>query len=159
MLSCCRSVIGMEAQEHWIFYLKLTRDLPREFLLLDHEFKKNRKSLIPVTLKTLLECTRKNKSIHVLIVVKSFGEYRYFHHKVKKILKYLMRTEKVNLYVASSFGIVNDPSIMKRNYYEFIKLPVNLKQFCGSISELIDSKEMQYNSWPGGVRPRLSLAG
>ena len=158
MGSIFRNRIGMEEREHWIFYLKLTKDLPKEFLALDLEFKKSKKSLIPVSLKTLLDCTRKNKSIHVLVVVKNYQEYRYFHKRVKKIMKYLMITERVNLYVAASFSMVNDPSIMKRNFYHFVKLPVLTREFCGSISQMVDSKEAQLNSWPGGVTPRLSLA-
>ena len=78
----------MEANDHWIFYLKLTRDLPREYIRLDHEFKKSNKSLIPVTMKGLLDFVSRKKKIHVLIVVRSRKELAYYHKKVTKILKY-----------------------------------------------------------------------
>jgi hypothetical protein len=149
----------MEAREHWIFYLKLTKDLPEEYISLDQKFKKSNKSLIPVTLKSLLECTKKSKSIHVLIVVKSYQEYKYFTKKVKKIMKYLMMTERVHLYIASSFVAINDPSIMKRDYYNFAKLPIKMDTYCQSVSHMIDAKESQVHNWPGGVRPRMSLTG
>ncbi len=149
----------MEAREHWIFYLKLTKNLTRDFISLDAEFKQHNKTLIPIGLRSLLECTRKRKSIHVLIVIRSYREYRYYHKKVKKLMKYMMRTDKVHLYFASSFQLAHDPSILKRNHYEFVSLPVHMEKFCTRISELVDIKEQRFNSWPGGVRPRLSLAG
>ena len=149
----------MEAREHWIFYLKLTRDLPEEYLVLDQKFKQSNKSLIPIGLKSLLECTKKNKSIHVLIVVKSYQEYKYFHKRVKKIMKYMMMTERVHLYIASSFSGINDPSIMKRDFYNFVRLPVGMETFCRSVSHMIDIKESQVLNWPGGVRPRMGLTG
>ena len=149
----------MEAREHWIFYLKLTKNLPEDFLVLDQSFKKHNKSLVPIGLKTLLECIKKNGSVHVLIVVRSYREFRYFDKKVKKILKYLMRTDKVHLYIASSFSGVNDPSIMKRDHYNFVNLPVKISDFCESISQVIDMKETQVYKWPGGARPRMTLAG
>lgn len=149
----------MKANEQWIFYLKLTKDLPEEYFSLDQTFKKTNKSLIPINIKTLLECTKKNTDMHVLIVIKSYREYRYFMKRVKKIMKYLMMTERVHLYIASSFTTVNDPAIMKRNYYNFVKLPVHMESFCGSVSKMIDSKENQAHHWPGGIRPRMGLAG
>ena len=148
----------MEEKEHWIFYLKLSQDLPEDYLVLDNELKKTQKSLIPVTLKTLLECAKKGRSVHVLVVIKSYKDYRYFHKRVKKIMKYLMMTERVHLYIASSFTAVNDPSIMKKNFYNFVRLPVEIEPFCRSVSGMVDLSESKANTWPGGVRPRLSLA-
>ncbi len=148
----------MEANEHWIFYLKLTKDLPREYIRLDQQFKKSNKSLIPITLKGLLECVSKRKAIHVLIVIKSRSELSYYHNKVTRILKYLMRAGNIHLYIASSFDSVNDPSVMKRNFYNFAKLPVDIDYFCYSVSSMIDIKVSPVNRWPGGKKPRMSLA-
>jgi hypothetical protein len=149
----------MEVKEHWIFYLKLQRELPREFFTLDQKFKNSKKSLVPVTIKGLTNMTDKNKSMHVLIVIKSIDEYMYFNKRVKKILKYLIKTGKVNLYIASSFNGVNDTAIMKRDLYNFIKIPVATEYLCGSISRMIDLKESSTLRWPGGVRSNFQLTG
>jgi hypothetical protein len=149
----------MEAKEHWIFYLRLQKDLPREYLLLDNMFKEKGKSLIPIGIKGLLECIKTYRSIHMLIVIKNYQELRYYDTKVKKIIKYLIRTGKVNLYVTSSFSAVNDTTIMKRDYYNFVKMPVSMDYLCGSISRMVDIKEAQLHQWPGGVQPKMQLVG
>ena len=148
----------METNKHWIFYLKMKRNLSDDYLYLDDEFKKHNKSLIPVNIKDLTEYAQKTKSVHVLIVVRNQQEYQYFMKKVQKLLKYMLLTDKVHIYVASSYRSVNDHSIMKRDYFHFVKLPVKISHFCESISEMIDHSESRINSWPGGRRPRLSLA-
>lgn len=149
----------MEPKEHWIFYLKLNKDLPREYLALDTEFKKHGKSLIPITLSTLLETTKSKKSIYVLIVVRNSTELKYFQAKIKKVMKYFMKTERVHLYIASSFQTINDPSIMKKDYYNFVRLPVQIEEFCGKVAKNIEIQEGQVFTWPGGKSPRMSLAG
>ncbi|MBT4790402.1 MAG: hypothetical protein HON90_02430 [Halobacteriovoraceae bacterium] len=150
----------MEAQdkEQWIFYLKLTKELSKDYFILDQKLKQSDKSLVPVTMKSLLESTKKYKSIHVVIVVKSFQEFRYFNKKVKKMMKYLMMTERVHIYIASSFVAMNDPSIMKRDFYNFMKLPVSIDLFCHSIARTIDLRDKQANIWPGGASPKMTIA-
>lgn len=161
LIQCLRLpiIISMESKEHWIFYLKLQKDLPKEYLVLDNHFKSRNKSLIPISIKGLLDCAKTYKSIHLLIVIKSYKELRYFDVKVKKLLKYLMRTDKINIYVTSSFSVVNDSTVMKRDKYNFIKLPVSVDYFCGSVSRMIDIKEARLHEWPGGAVPKLKLAG
>lgn len=150
--------ICMETKEHWIYYLKLTRELPREYFDLDQQFKQTNKSLVPITLRGLLEFVNKNKKIHVLIIVRTTSEVSYFHRRVKKIMKYLMKTGNCHLYIGSTFSSVNDPGIMRRELYSFAKLPVKMENFCQSISHMIDVKESNIQRWPGGTAPRLSLA-
>jgi hypothetical protein len=147
----------MEHKEHWIFYLKLKKNLSEEFLYIDREFKEKNKSLIPIGLKGLLNGIKNYKSIHVMVVIRNYQELRYFETKVKKIMKYVLRTEKVHLYVASSFNSVNDVTVMKKNHYNFIKLPVSTEYLCGSISRSIDIKETHVDTWPGGSQPRMRL--
>lgn len=151
--------ICMEKIDHWIYYLKVTKYLPEEYLALDQQFKKHGKSLVPISLRALLDSIRKGQRAHVLIVVKSFNEYKYFNKKVKKILKLIMRSDRVHLYMASSFSSINDPSIMKRDYYSFSKLPVRMDSFCSKVANTIESRENKSLVWPGGVRPKMSLVG
>lgn len=148
----------MNNGDQWVFYLKLTRELPREFILMDQQFKKSGKTLIPIGIKVLLEHVRKNSSTHVLILIRSIGEYTYFKQKVGKAMKFLMMGRRVHLYIASSFSSVNDPSVMKRDYYYFAKLPIGITSFCNAVSHEVDRKETSMLKWPGGIRPRVSIA-
>lgn len=149
----------MSASDQWIFYLKLNRDLPREYVALDQSFKVHGKSLVPVGIKGLLDMASKNTSVHIVLYVKTFADLDYFNRRVKRILKYLMRNHMVNLYIASSFGAVNDGTLLKREQFNFAKLPVRMNTFCESVSSMMDLKESEYFKWPGGKRPKMSLAG
>lgn len=147
----------MENREQWVFFLKLSRELPREFFALDQQFKACNKSLVPVGLKSLSSMVTGNKSVHVMIIVKNVAEYKYFKTRVIKILKYLMRTDKVYLYVSSSFSSVNDNQIMRKDHYNFIKIPVATSYLCGSISNMIDMRDTGGYKWPGGLKSNFQL--
>ena len=159
LIQIADSVIDMEAKAHWIFYLRLQRDLPREYFLVDQKFKNNFKSLVPITIRGLSESVKSSKRVHVLIVIKTMDEYRYFNKHVKKIMKFLVRTGKVHLYIASSFNGVNDTAIMRRDHYNFMKLPVTFEHLCESVSQMIDTKELSSHQWPGGIRSKFKLTG
>ena len=148
----------MIANDNWIYFLKLTRELPREYILLDQELKTHNKSLVPVTLKGLLETASKVSGVHIVVYVHSIEELRYFNRRANKILKYLLKTSQVNLYIASSFSQLGDGSILKRNQYNFIRLPISRKKFCENVSGMIDIVENDHLKWPGGTGPRMSLA-
>lgn len=149
----------MEGNDNWIFYLKLQRELPREYFLIDQQFKQSAKSLVPVGIKGLTEMVKKSRRVHVLIVIKNLDEYKYFTKNVKKVMKFLVRTGRVNLYIASSFNGVNDTAIMRRDYYHYMKLPVSYKYLCGHVSTTVDMKEQNSFKWPGGVRSQFKLTG
>lgn len=149
----------MSGGYEWIFYLKLTKNLSREFFFLDQELKRTGKTLIPVGMKTLLEYVKRSHTTHVIILVKSVQELEYFNRKVRKPMRILMASRRVHLYCGSSFLAINDPGLMKRDYYYFAKLPVHTSSFCQAISCEIDRKETSVLKWPGGTRPRLSITG
>ena len=149
----------MEDQGQWVFFLKLSKELPSEYVTLSTEFHNRGKTLIPIALRSLLDCIKETSNVDIVLVVKSSQDLRYFNRRIKKIVKYLIRTGRVNLYIASSFTEVNDPTIMKKDYYYFAKLPVSYSFLCDSISRIIDVREKQMKKWPGGDRPRLQLAG
>lgn len=149
----------MESKESWIFYLKLQKELPKEYFRLDQELKMYGKSLVPMTIRSLGESIKKSKKIHVLIVVRNLDEFRYFNSKVKKILKFMVRTGRVSLYVTSSFNAVNDTTIMRRDFYYFMKLPVSYSFLCQSIAKVVDSNDANAYKWPGGSRSQFKLTG
>lgn len=142
----------MEDKEQWLFYLKLTKNLDKDYLRLSQEFTARDKSLIPITIGNLLECTKKTKTIHLMIVIKSVNEYEYFHKRAKKIIKYLVQAGKVHVYIASSFTPAHNTVIMKKDHYNFMRLPVPYKNLCDGISHMIDAREKKYAKWPGGTK-------
>ena len=148
----------MKRTDHWIFYLKLRKELSDDFLLLDQHFKLHGKSLVPIGLKAFLDSIKHGQTANVLIVVKSIDEFKYFHRKIKKVLRFVMRSDRVRIYMLSSFSLVNDPSIMKGNQYSYFPLPVQLTQFSEEVCKDIDYNENVSLTWPGGVRPKLTLA-
>ena len=148
----------MEVQEQWVYYLKLQKTLPPEFLIVDQKLKTNLKSLVPISIKGLVEASKQGKSLHVVIVIRTVDELRYFNKSVKKYMKFLIRTGKVNIYIASSFSGINDSSIMRRDFYHFVKLPISTDYFCNSVSRTIDIKESKSHKWPGGMRSKFQLS-
>lgn len=150
---------NMNGTDQWVFYLKLTKNLPKEFVYIDQELKKSGKTLVPIGLKTLLEHVKRNSSTHVMILVRSISEFEYFNRKIRKSMKLLMANRRVHLYIGSSFSTVNDPNLMRRDHYYYAKLPVEIAGFCQAVGYEIDRKETSMLKWPGGVRPRLSIAG
>lgn len=159
MIPICPIQELMEDQGNWIYYLKLQKNLPAEYLVLDSKFKTHGKSLVPITLSNLMDMTKTKKSVHVLIVVRSLQEYKYFNKKIKIIMKFLIRTGRVHLYVVSSFVGVNDTGIMRRDFYNFMRLPVAYNYLAESISGMVDVKELEIQKWPGGLRSSFQLAG
>lgn len=149
----------MDNKEQWVFFLKLSKDLPKEFFTLDQQFKASSKSLVPVGLSSLSSMVSSGRRIHVMVIVRNVSEYNYFKLRVVKILKYLMRSDKIYLYVASSFSSINENQIMRKDHYNFIKIPVATSFLCGSISNMIDMRDTGGYKWPGGLRSNFQLAG
>ena len=149
----------MKKHDHWIFYLKLENELNPDFLTLDSEFKLYGRSLVPITLPMFVEALKGDKAADIVIIVKSYKELKYFNYKVKKIFKFLTRAERVNIFIASSFTTVNDPSLMRKGYYHFMRLPVKVSDFCYNVVNEIEEKEKSVHQWPGGIRPRMGLVG
>lgn len=145
-------------EDNWVFYLKLSKELPESFFALDQHFKRYGKSLVPISLKTLLEQSRKSNSLHVVLVLQSVKDLKYYNKKVKKAVKMLMINRRLHLYIASSFSSVLDSSFLRRGFYTFDKLPLLSVSFVKNTSYEIDRKETSMLRWPGGIRPRLSIA-
>ena len=150
----------MNNEEQWIFFLQLERNLPKEFFDLDSQFKMNGKSLVPIGMKTLSSVVASSQeNIHVFIMIKSVRDYFFFEKRIKKMMKYIVRSGRVNIYVASSFNKMIDSDIMKKDHYNFLKLPVSMNYLCGSISRTIDLKNSRTTQkWPGGVKSKIELA-
>lgn len=149
----------MEVKDHWVFYLKLSPNLSSEYLHIATEFQAQGKKMIPVGINTLLECIRHRNKIDLVIIVRTMEELNRFHGKCKKILKLLIRTGRMNMYVASSFSSVNDPKLMRKDAYHFVKLPVRIDFFCNLVTSSLKRKKERPQLWPGGVRGNYQFGG
>ena len=144
----------------WIYFLKLTPTLSSDYLVLDRKFKSFGKSLVPIGLKNLLCSVPSTGYVNIFIVIKNVEEFRFYQKRVVKILKYLLRTEKVRVYIASSFSNDVDFHLIKKDQYNYIKIPVSFEYLCGSISKSIDlSRNKGHARWPGGIRSTFELVG
>ncbi len=148
----------MEGERGNIFFLKLSKELSKDYLNLSIEFKHNGFTVIPVQLKTLLEQTKKHKRIDLVILIRNTQEYKYYMKHVRHNLKYFIRNGKVNMFVAASFLNVNDAALMRKDQYFFVKLPVKTADFCEMVADTLELKDRHSLRWPGGVVPRMTLS-
>lgn len=140
----------MEEKSDWIFFLRLTPKLPAKFYELDHVFKQTGKTLIPVSFKDLISINKGEDKFHVICVIGSFDEAKYFEKRVRKLTHYFLRSRKMNLYTASSFKFIDDTHLFgSSGQYHYVQLPVGLKKFCDTITETINNKKLHKRKWPG----------
>lgn len=148
---------GSLSSENIIFYLRLSSSLTSEFFDLESKIRLEGKTLIPVDIVSMLELLKVKNNAPVVVVVKTSSEFNYFRKKVYKILTYLLNSERIELFVASSFDQANIKKYQGRKFYHFVKLPVSSDFFARSISKTIDIKSGELRSWPGGDRASYHL--
>lgn len=142
----------------WIFYLKLGSKLPQHFFEMDQEFKLQGVSLVPISFSNLLEVTRGEDAVPVIVVVSSIAEANYYVKKLMKLIRVLLRYKRIDLFKASSFSFLNESAQLKtRDNYHFFSLPVSRTQFCDTILTRVTEKSTNVLKWPGGKTPRMSL--
>lgn len=143
----------MEERSDWIFYLKLTPKLPAKFFELDHLFKANGQTLVPITFKDLISINKGEAEFNVIIIAGSFDEASYFEKRVRKLAHYFLRSKRMHLYLASSFKFLDDTHLFgSSGIYHYVQLPVGLKKFCDTITETIKNKRASKRQWPGSSR-------
>lgn len=146
-------------KDEWIFYLKLSPDLPDHFLALDNELKNYGFSLLPVSLPNLVELLKTNENCPVLMVIPGRKQANYYVKHVSKYVKNLLRFDKIDLFVASSFEFINESSkISYRANYHFFPLPMKTKELCDKIVSSHLDRVVESKVWPGGKRPRISIS-
>ncbi|MCO4754254.1 MAG: hypothetical protein KC478_07215 [Bacteriovoracaceae bacterium] len=147
-------------KDEWIFYLKLSPKLPENFLFLDENFKQFGFNLIPVSFPNLLELIKTDETFHVVTIISSQKEAGYYMKHVSKHIKNLLRFRKINFFTASSFDFINESSKLTfRDNYEFHKLPIQSSVLCDNIITTVLDKAVENTKWPGGKRPKMSIAG
>ena len=136
----------------WIYFLRLSKNLPSDYFAIDKAFKEHGRHLVPMDIVGLNECVDKDETMHVLIMIKKVSELRYYEKKVKKILKYMLKRPNVKVYFLSSFSAVNDPTLIKQGAFHFMRIPLSVNYFVGAVNKQIEIKEMKKNLWPGKLR-------
>ncbi len=144
-----------------IFFLTLEDSLPSPFYALDRSLRDMGFILVPVKidqLQTLASITDQN-NIVVLCSVVDFREYKLFNEKVRGLLKYVLKSKRINFMQLSSFSRLNDSRIysFQKNYY-FLKYPLNARTLCHQIARFYDLKSDESSRWPGGKRAGLISA-
>lgn len=142
-----------ETKTQWIFFLRLSAKLSRQYIDLSQRFKQNGQTLIPVDVSNLLSVNSKEDRINVIVMIDGFKEAQYYHKKIRNILKYWMKSKRFNIFLASSFGLLDDSKIFGlTGNYHYYQLPIHIDEFCDNISSSIQDIASKRRKWPGTSR-------
>lgn len=142
-----------DEKSDWIFYLKLSKSLPKHFLSLDKEFKKQGLTLIPISISELLSVTKGEGSFNVMLSIRSISDAKYFSKRVQKTFEFLIRSRRINLFISSSFEFINQTNKYgKSKKYHFTLLPQKYDELCEGITKNIQKENSKDKRWPGSSR-------
>ncbi len=149
----------MENTRPFIFFLTLEERLPEQFYTFDRIFKEYDYILVPVRVDQLQQLVASTEQNHVMVIscTTNFREYRLFNEKVRKILKYVLKSRRLSFVQLSSFAKINDTRAhnLTKNYF-FLKAPVDARELTERMISFHDQKSEKSQIWPGGHK---SLAG
>jgi hypothetical protein len=149
----------MENTRPFIFFLTLEERLPEQFYTFDRIFKEYDYILVPVRVDQLQQLVASTEQNHVMVIscTTNFREYRLFNEKVRKILKYVLKSRRLSFVQLSSFAKLNDTRAynLTKNYF-FLKAPVDARELTERMISFHDQKSEKSQIWPGGHK---SLAG
>jgi hypothetical protein len=140
----------------FIFYLILEEELPENFFLFDRLLKESGFMLIPVRvdqLQTLVAAAEQSQVI-VLCSVMNSREVKSYQQRVRKFLKYLLKSKGLTFMLLTSFYRLNDARLfrMQANYF-LIKYPLDARELAHKIVRYHGLKVKVDNTrWPGGRR-------
>lgn len=146
---------NVEKPSPFIFYLSLEDTLPKTFYTFDKYFKKLGFILVPVKIDQLqiLIASSEQEQVIVLCSVTNVREYKLYNDKIRKFLKFILKSKRLTFMHLSSFSKLNDQKnfVIQKNYY-FIRYPLNAKELTFKISKYHALKKEQHTIWPGGRR-------
>ncbi len=149
----------MDNTRPFIFYLTLEEQLPEQFYTFDRLFKEYDFILVPVRVDQLQQLVASTDQNHVMVIscTSNFREYRLFNEKVRKILKYVLKSKRLSFLQLSSFANLNDTRAhnLTKNYF-FLKTPVAARELTEKMVSFHIEKSEKSQIWPGGHK---SLAG
>ena len=104
-----------------------------------------------------LVAASEQEQVVVLCSVTDSREFRVYNEKIRKFLKYVLKSKRLTFMHLSSFGKLNDVKLFfhQKNYY-FLKYPIDAKSLSTKIAKYHALKTEQRTVWPGGRRSTLS---
>ncbi len=139
-----------EEKSDWIFYLKLSRNLPEYYFDLDREFKSQGLTLIPISISELISITKGEGKFNVFTGVRNFSDAHYYTKRVEKIFGVLLRSKRMSLFMSSSFSFMNQNyKYGKTGMYHFFPLPQSLHEICDTIASEVEKASRKDQRWPG----------
>jgi len=146
---------NVESQSPFIFYLSLEDALPKSFYTFHGHLKNLGFILVPVKIDQLqvLVASSEQEQVILLCSVTSVREFKFYNDRIRKFLKFILKSKRLTFMHLSSFSKLNDHRqfMMSKNYF-FIKYPFNAKQLSFKISKYHSLKKEQHTVWPGGKR-------
>ena len=143
----------------FIFFLCLEDALPKAYYAFDKHLKELGFILVPVKIDQLqsLVAASDQEQVIVLCSVTDSREFRVYNEKIRKFLKFVLKSKRLTFMHLSSFGKLNDTKqfFAQKNYY-FLKYPVDAKSLSAKIAKYHVLKTEQRTVWPGGRRSTLS---
>jgi len=151
----------MENTHPFIFFLTLEERLPEQFYIFDRLFKEKNYILVPVRVDQLQQLVASTEQNHVMVLscVTNFREYKLFNDKVRKILKYVLKSRRLSFLQLCSFSKLNDSRVhnLMKNYY-FIKTPIDAHVLTDRMINFHTIKSEKSQIWPGGAKSMAGVA-
>ncbi len=139
----------------FVFYLTLEETLPKNFYLFHKLFSEIDFVLVPVRidqLQKLISCTDQSQIILISSVSDS-KEYKSYNEKIRGLLKFFLKSNRLSFFHLSSFSKLNDSKVhsLHKNYF-FMKFPFDARDLSRKIARYYEIKSEKTLSWPGGKR-------
>ena len=113
-----------ETKTPFIFYLSLEDTLPKSFYSFDTYLKELGFILVPVKIDQLqtLVASSEQEQVIVLCSVTNVREYKLYNEKVRKFLKFILKSKRLTFMHCSSFSKLNDSRhfVIQKNYIQQI---------------------------------------
>lgn len=138
-----------------IFYLVLEETLPKNFYIFDRLFKEQNCMLVPVKIDQLQSLSTSTEQSQIIVIssVTDSRELKIFNEKIRPLLKFVLKSKRLNYFQLSSFSKINDTRMfaMRKNYF-FMRYPIDARIFSKKIVRYHILKSEQNLRWPGGRR-------
>jgi hypothetical protein len=152
--------MGQTENSSFVFYLCLTDVLPSSYFSFSLRMKKEGMTVVPVKFDQLQKVVAVSDQAEIIVVtsIRNTQEALFYHRNVRKHLKYLLKSERITLFLLSSFSKLNDQKnhLVKRNYF-FLKYPMELGLVCQLLARFLELKKEESRKWPGGKRSQSGV--
>jgi hypothetical protein len=152
---------GMSTNDEipFIFFLTLEETLPAAFYTFDRQLKTLGFMLVPVRvdqLQSLLAAAEQTQTI-VLCSVSNSQEMKSYEQRIRKFLKFLLKSKSITFMLLTSFERLSDVKHYRfqKNYF-LLKYPLDAAAISAKIIRYHRLKSSVENvRWPGGKRAGL----